>query len=166
MLRGDFVVRAATKGDWRKLRDLRLESLLDTPEAYGSTYEESIRRSAAQWKQMAKNFNYFVAERDLELTGMASGGLNERFPGTAWLYGMYVTPEERGTTMAAALVERVARWALEAGYAELYLDVGERVARARAFYLREGFVDTGARHALTRDSSLELLTMRRALRRG
>jgi len=166
MLRDDFVVRAATKGDWRNLRDLRLESLLDTPEAYGSTYEESLQRGAAQWKQTARNFNYYVAERNAELTGMASGGLNERFPGTAWLYGMYVTPEERGTNTARALVARVARWALEAGYEDLYLDVGVGVARARAFYQREGFIDTGERRSLTRDASLELITMRRALRRG
>jgi len=166
MHRDDYVVRAATKGDWRQLRDLRLESLLDTPEAFGTTYEESLERSTAQWKQMAKNLNYFVAERNTEFAGMASGGLNDRFPDTAWLYGMYVTPDARGTTMAAALVRRVARWALEAGYVELYLDVGVGVKRARAFYEREGFVDTGERRSLTRDASLQLITMRRALQRG
>lgn len=166
MLREDFNVRAATKRDWRALRDLRLEALLDTPEAYGSTYEESVRRSKAQWKQMARAFNYYVAERNGVLSGMASGGLHDRYPDTAWLYGMYVKPEVRGTTMATALVRRVARWALEAGYTELYLDVGVEVRRARAFYTREGFVDTGERRSMSRDSSLELITMRLALDGG
>ncbi len=159
----EFVVRPAFKKDWRELRRLRLEALADTPDAYGSTYEESLQRSAYQWKRMAKTFNYFVAERQGDLLGMASGGTHDLFPGTAWLYGMYVTPGERGTSMAAALVRSVASWALEAGYAELFLHVGAHVARARSFYQREGFVETGERDRMSRDHSLELLTMRLAL---
>lgn len=153
-------LRAAQKRDWRALRELRLEALLDTPEAYGSTYEESLRRSRAQWKEMARSFNYFVALREGDFVGMASGGLHEKYPDTAWLYGMYVTPEERGTDVASALVDCVRRWARERGYDALFLHVGVGVPRARAFYRRVGFVETGERRAMTRDANLELVTMR------
>lgn len=155
-----FELRAAQKRDWRALRELRLEALLDTPEAYGSTYEESLRRSRAQWKEMARNFNYFVALREGDFVGMASGGDHEKYPDTAWLYGMYVTPEERGTGVAGALVGCVERWARERGYDALFLHVGVGVPRARAFYQRVGFVETGERRSMTRDSTLELVTMR------
>ena len=155
--------RAAQKRDWRALRELRLEALLDTPEAYGSTYEESRRRSRAQWKEMARDYNYFIAQRGRDFVGMASGGRHESYPDTAWLYGMYVTPEERGTGIASELVGCVERWARDSGFDALYLHVGIGVARARAFYRRVGFVDTGEQRSMTRDASLELVTMRLAL---
>lgn len=163
MSRAPFELRAAQKKDWRALRELRLEALLDTPEAFGSTYDESRRRSRAQWIQMAKTFNYFVAVRDGAFVGMASGGYHDAHPNTAWLYGMYVTPEERGARIADALVERVARWARDLGFDALYLHVGVGVPRAQAFYRRMGFEETGERHAMSRDPSMDLVTMRLAL---
>lgn len=153
-------VRAAGRRDWRALRVLRLEALLDTPDAFGSTYEEALRRSRAQWKEMARAFNYFVAIRDGGFVGMASGGRHDSYPDTAWLYGMYVTPEQRGTNVADELVARVAGWARGEGFDALYLDVATNVARARAFYQRMGFVETGERRSMTRDATLELVTMR------
>ena len=155
-----FELRAAQKRDWRALRELRLEALLDTPDAYGSTYDESRRRSRAQWKEMSRDFNYFVAQRDGDFVGMASGGRHDTYPDTAWLFGMYVTPEERGTGIASALVGCVERWARDSGFDALFLHVGVGVPRARAFYRRAGFVETGERHSMSRDASLELVTMR------
>ncbi|MDE3107888.1 MAG: GNAT family N-acetyltransferase [Acidobacteriota bacterium] len=155
-----FDVRAATRRDWRELRALRLEALLDTPEAFGSTYAESLRRTRRQWKMMARDFNYYVAHDGATFLGMASGGRHDDFPGTAWLYGMYVTPEARGTRVASELVGAVASWARASGYGALYLHVGAQVARARRFYRRVGFVETGDQHVMSRDPALTLLTMR------
>jgi GNAT superfamily N-acetyltransferase len=158
-----FEVRAAHPRDWRKLRELRLEALLDTPEAFGSTYEESVRRTRRQWRTMARDFNYFVAHDDGTFLGMASGGYHDDVPDTAWLYGMYVTPEARGTRVASELVDAVASWARGRGYNALYLHVSADVARARRFYQRVGFVETGEQHAMSRDPALTLVTMRRGL---
>jgi GNAT superfamily N-acetyltransferase len=145
--------------DWEGLRTIRLEALSDTPEAYGSTYEESVRWSDSQWKNAASTRLYYLAYRDRRVVGMVSGGLNDAHPGTRWLYGMYVTPSERGAGTAAQLVQSIGDWATSQGVQEIYLHVGSSVPRARAFYEKVGFRVTGEAFQMDRDGSLTLFTM-------
>jgi GNAT superfamily N-acetyltransferase len=145
--------------DWRDLRAIRLEALVDTPDAYGSTYEESVLWSDAQWKHAATTRLYYLADRDGVVVGMVSGGFNDAYPGTRWLYGMYVTPSERGSGTAARLVRAIDDWARSHGVAEVYLHVTTSVPRARAFYEKVGFRPTGESFRMERDPSLSLETM-------
>jgi GNAT superfamily N-acetyltransferase len=154
-----LTIRLCGAKDWEDLRAIRLEALKDTPEAYGSTYEESVRWSNAQWKSAASNRLYYFAERDGQVVGMVSGGFNDAHPGTRWLYGMYVTPSERGTGTAERLVQSIGEWARSHGVGEIYLHVGSSVPRARAFYERIGFRPTGENFEMDRDDSLTLFTM-------
>ena len=152
-------IRLCGVDDWADLRAIRLEALADTPEAYGSTYAENVRWSDAQWKNAATNRLYYLAERDGHVVGMVSGGFNDGYPGTRWLYGMYVTPSDRGTGTAALLVRAINDWAKAEGVDEVYLHVTTSVARARAFYEKVGFRATGEKFTMERDGSLTLITM-------
>jgi GNAT superfamily N-acetyltransferase len=152
-------IRRCAKDDWEDLRTIRLEALADSPDAYGSTYEESVRWSNAQWKNAASTRLYYLADRDGRVVGMVSGGYNEAYPGTRWLYGMYVTPRERGTGTAALLVRTIGEWARSHGVSEVYLHVTTSVPRARAFYEKVGFRPTGESFEMDRDQSLTLITM-------
>src|SRR5665213_739 len=154
-----LTIRQCGPTDWRDLRTIRLEALGDTPEAYSSTYEESVRWSDAQWKNAASNRLYYFAYRDRRVLGMVSGGFNDAHPGTRWLYGMYVTPSERGSGTAALLVRSIADWAKSQGVDEIYLHVGSSVPRARAFHERVGFRLTGEAFQMDRDESVTLFTM-------
>lgn len=158
-----YIVRHANASDASALRTIRLESLVDTPEAYGSVYQDLVRWSDARWRRVALEFNYFLAERDGAVVGMASGGFNGAHPGTHWLFAMYVTPDARGMGVAAALVEAVSTWARRDGADALFLHVTETVARARAFYEKAGFRYNGERISMDRDPSLTLVTMERDL---
>jgi GNAT superfamily N-acetyltransferase len=160
---GELVVRRTTGDDWIALRAIRLEALADTPDAYGSTYEGTVTFPTRRWKTMAGEHRYFLAERDGVVLGMVSGGFNDQHPGTHWLYGMYVTPEARGTEVGPSLVNAVIAWATGDGASELYLHVTTSVERARAFYRKMGFVETGERFSMERNRVLELITMRRSL---
>lgn len=162
-MREPSVIRRCTFDDWQALRTIRLEALADTPDAYGSTYDESVRYSDAQWIDAATNRLYFLAARDGDVVGMVSGGLNDAHPGTRWLYGMYVTPSERGTGTAVQLVDAVSDWAKGEGAQEIFLHVTTTVPRARAFYDKIGFRPSGESFAMQRDSSLTLITMVRAI---
>ncbi len=102
-----LTIRLCGLDDWEDLRAIRLEALGDTPDAYGSTYEESVRWSDAQWKNSASTRLYYLADRDGAVVGMVSGGFNDAYPGTRWLYGMYVTPSERGSGTAELLVRAI-----------------------------------------------------------
>jgi GNAT superfamily N-acetyltransferase len=163
MSESPYSVRHAEAGDARKLRAIRLEALADTPVAYGSTYEDSVKWSRLKWRFAAAKWNYFFGERDGEVVGMASGGFNDSHPGTHWLYGMYVTPSARGSDVAAQLVEAVSEWARAQGAKSLYLHVTESVARARAFYEKMGFRLNGESIRMDRDRSITLVTMVRCL---
>jgi len=154
-----LTIRRCAADDWPDLRTIRLEALSDTPEAFGSTYEESVRWSDAQWKNAASTRLYYLAYRDRQVVGMVSGGLNEAHPGTRWLYGMYVTPSERGGGTAARLVGSIGAWAKSQGVDEIYLHVGSSVPRARAFYEKVGFRLAGETFKMERDDTLTLFSM-------
>jgi GNAT superfamily N-acetyltransferase len=158
-----LTIRRCVLEDWKELRAIRLEALADTPDAYGSTYEECSQWSDQQWMVAASNRLFYFAERDGVVVGMVSGGLNDRHPGTRWLYGMYVTPTVRGSDTATRLVETVCHWASDEGVNEVYLHVTMVVARARAFYEKVGFRLTGETFTMDRDPTLTLATMVRSL---
>ncbi len=160
---GGLVVRRTSVEDWSDLRRIRLEALKDTPDAYGSTYEGTVEISPRRWRAMAAEYRYYFAERNGVVIGMVSGGFNDQHPGTHWLYSMYVTPAARGSDAAAALVDAVSAWAEGEGASELYLHVTTRVERARAFYRRMGFVETGERLSMERNRTLQLVTMKKSL---
>lgn len=154
-----ITVRKVLANDWSTLKELRLEALQDTPEAFGSTYEESVTWPDKRWKTMAADWNYYFAVSGDEVVGMLSGSLNDYHPGTWWMFGMYVKPTFRGLGAAEALVDRVGLWAKAQGASDLYLHVTESVGRARAFYEKNGFVLNGEVITMDRDPSISLVTM-------
>jgi len=159
-------VRHAGVADAAALRAIRLEALADTPEAFGSTYAETVTWSDERWEQVAGEWNVYLAELDGEVVGMASGGRHDEHPGSCWLFGMYLTARARGSGLAAQLVDAVAQWARAEGAADLYLSVTDQVPRARAFYEKVGFRPTGEVASLHRDAAVALVTMVRRLDRG
>jgi GNAT superfamily N-acetyltransferase len=152
-------IRRIESADWAALRGIRLEALTDAPEAFGSTLQGALRLSARQWRHKVATTTYFLAEREGVVVGMVSGGYNDSHPGTHWLYGMYVTPAARGSVTAQLLVAAVVEWARGEGAREIYLHVASGVPRARAFYLKNGFTETGEPFTMERDASVTMQTM-------
>lgn len=138
------VVRTSTAADAPLLRLLRLEALLDAPLSYGATYEETLAWTDDQWIALASASTTFVADVTGHIVGTARGGMHDEEPVDSphrWLWGMYVTPQSRGTRVAADLVERVMAWAVADGGASLHLYVSSQAPRARALYAKMGFRD-------------------------
>jgi ribosomal protein S18 acetylase RimI-like enzyme len=144
-----YEIRRVRAEDWQRLRDLRIEMLRDTPKAFLETVEHALRRSDRDWRARAerdaadRRSARFVAETPQgELIG-AMGCYTDR-PGRATLFAVYVTPAWRSKGVAEALLVPTAAWARDVlGGRDLYLLVHEENARARAFYRRLGFVETG-----------------------
>ena len=72
--------RRATRA---RCAQIRLESLADTPDAYGATYEESLAWSHRRWRTAAATWNYFLAERDGRRGRHGVGGLERVASGHA-----------------------------------------------------------------------------------
>ena len=158
-------IRLATRGEWERLRDLRLRSLADAPDAFGSTLDFERRHGQAAWIGWIEGWEgarnaLFVAERGPEWIGMAVGSRARDEP-DAHLYGMWVDPAWRAHGVGARLVDQVLGGAGSWGARSVILAVTETNAGAAAFYERLGFVDTGDRHRLREGSDLTARVMRR-----
>lgn len=156
-------VRPGGPSDVAALRAIRLEALSDSPEAYGATYAECATWSDDDWAERARNWNFYLAEIDRRVVGLATGALLEDQPEVRWLFAMYVAPEARGGHAARRLVEAVEAWATADKAQALCLYVSRAVPRARAFYAKVGFVATGPTLSMDRDETLVCEEMRRDL---
>ena len=154
-------IRRARVADAEDYAKIRLEALRVAPDAFGSVHEDVDKFSMSRFEEQLRNGCYFLAYDSGEVIGTSSYAqfsLNRRRH--AGLYGMFVTPRWQGQGVATALVNAVRQQARLGGYRELYLSVNPAVARAVAFYGREGFSDTGERAPMRRDPSVSLMTMK------
>jgi RimJ/RimL family protein N-acetyltransferase len=142
-------IRALDAGDAESYRDIRLEGLRLAPEAFGSSYEEEIFLSDAEF-----------AERLTQRSAIRFGAFDESASGPArlvatagcfrddslksrhklLLVGMYVRPAWRGRGLGARLIERILQHARGLqDIAVVQLGVGTENHPARSLYERMGF---------------------------
>jgi ribosomal protein S18 acetylase RimI-like enzyme len=163
-------LRRIGAGEWRELRDLRLRSLQDAPDAFASTYEEESIRPDADWAEwtmgLVEGGSSFglVAQRNGQRIGMAIGAPHRDHPGEAGLFAMWVDPSARGAGVGRALVEGVVAWAASAGFPVLRLRVTMSNDAAVRLYTRCGFSDGGRRLPLREGSDVVTMSMTMDLR--
>ena len=122
------------------LKYTRLAALLDTPTAFGVSYQTAAQYTDEQWKERASSAGTafwlaFDGDRPIGMVGAAVGG-----EGRYCLIAMWVERAARGSGVAARLVEAVKARAEVIGVDSVFLDVCPENARAANFYLRQGFV--------------------------
>jgi ribosomal protein S18 acetylase RimI-like enzyme len=147
-------VRRLLPADWELLREVRLRALADAPEAFGSTYDRELAFDEAEWRRRAGDNGWFVATVEQRAVGIVAGyRALEWLPDRRALVAMWVDPAARGSGVAVHLVDAAARWAREDGADTLILGVVDTNDRARALYVKCGFVATGQREPLPSDSA-------------
>jgi GNAT superfamily N-acetyltransferase len=117
-------VRRLTEDDWKTLREIRLRALLDAPESFYSTYQESVGLTEDDWRSRLASTDRvtLLAELDERPAGMVSGAPtseDERDPRAALMLAMWVEPESRGHGVANALTGALLDWSREQGYRRL-----------------------------------------------
>jgi GNAT superfamily N-acetyltransferase len=147
-----FEVRSLTSKDAAGFQVLRLRSLRESPEAFGSSYDEEVSRpltTVAERLEAALTPNarvVFGAFADGTLIG-AIGCVQEsrvKSRHKAVIWGMYVTPEARGHGVGRALLDRVVAEARSWPNVErIVLSAVERANAARALYVSVGFKPYG-----------------------
>jgi len=138
-----MVVRETLVDDWRELRRVRLESLLDAPEAFGQTHAATLALSDAEWQRRADGrtlLKYFAAFDGSQAIGLAAGASADA---AYELISMWLHPSHRGTGIAADLVRAVAHHGLASGHPRIGLEVAMSNTRAWRCYHRCGFRFTG-----------------------
>lgn len=126
--------------DAERFRAIRLRSLEDAPQMFGSSYEETAARPPESWPQQLEQLTTFIAvSEDLDI-GVVRGGEYDRARRIAIFYSMWVAPAFRGRGVGEALIDTVADWSRAHSFAYLVLDVAHHNAHAIALYGRKGFV--------------------------
>lgn len=141
--RRGLVIEQLALSDGERLRALRLRSLRDAPDAFGTTFEDAATWSPEAWNQQLEQLATFVASADGTDVGLVRGALHDHFPDIGYLISMWVAPEVRREGIGSALIDAVAQWARTKGLIRLLLDVGETNTPAIGLYTRKGFVPTG-----------------------
>ncbi len=153
---GLLLVTRVEPGDWRRLRDVRLAALADSPEMFGSTSAKEQAFDEAEWRRRAARPATLLASRDGADVGMA--GVYD-FDGEWSVMGMWIAPSARGTGVVEALVEACESVVRDAGATTVSLGVMEDNPRGRGAYLRLGYDFTGMREHV-RDGRDELFMVK------
>lgn len=147
-------VRTLQPDDAAEYQALRLQGLSEAPTAFASSYEEEADTPLAdialrlQPKTTGAIFGAFVDGRLAGLAGLERESM-AKLRHKAYLWGMYVGPEHRGSRLGSVLLEQALAYAWGTlGVMQVNLGVHTENARAIALYRRLGFViwgtETGA----------------------
>lgn len=160
-----FSIRRTDAEDWREVRALRLEMLRDTPLAFGETELHALTLDEAEWRMRAARGRTSpgIVIVAIDAAGRWLGTMGGYLPDAntgGLLVGVYVTPDRRGREAGVfdALLAAMEDWARTQGDT-LTLHVHEANSRARAAYLRRGFIETGHRHPYVLDPTASEIEM-------
>jgi RimJ/RimL family protein N-acetyltransferase len=146
-----YSVRRVRPDDWAAFRALRLAALLDSPENFGSTYEDTVALPDAEWQaRTLRNATsaesaFYVAVDDASGAFVGMWGVVPHLgrAATMVVVGVFVVAGARGTDVAARLDAACVEFAHTTDAEDLILDVRDGNDRARRFYERQGWVLTG-----------------------
>jgi len=156
----EFTLVAPAEDDWEFVRELRLRMVLDTPIAFLESPDQVRAIDETGWRARITrsrgpgNTRVVAVAPDGTWVGTMSCFLSDGEPSyladpqpgarRANLVGVFVDPAWRGDAgVADALLAAVSAWVRGQGLDHLFLHVGDVNARARAYYAKNGFVETG-----------------------
>ncbi|NIE96237.1 GNAT family N-acetyltransferase [Acinetobacter sp. Tr-809] len=137
----ELVVRLITEEDWKILKTVRLESLLDSPDVFAVNYATAEKYSESEWRDRAsQNFQnqYILAikgNRAIGIIGATQNAVHEFN-----VIAMWVNPMFRGRGIADLLISAIKNLAISKGHSRIVLSVSPRNERAVCLYARHDFV--------------------------
>lgn len=106
-------IRNLSADDWAVWREVRLRSLTDAPDAFGSKIADwqGVNDREDRWRTRFDNvaFNAVAVTSDGKHVVGTVGGMH-RSPATMELISMWVAPEVRGTGVGEALIDALIEW--------------------------------------------------------
>ncbi len=159
-------LRSLIVDDWVQYREIRLSSLQESPDAFGSTYGEECNFPTQKWKDRI-NLNDrvahalpLIAELDGKAIGIACGIVHESGDRTGNIYQMWVAPEHRGKGIGKRLLNSIVNWAEGLHLQGLELDVTTTNLKAIHFYESIGFISSGEFNPVRTGSVLKTQRMK------
>jgi ribosomal protein S18 acetylase RimI-like enzyme len=166
----EFNIRVLRPADWLAYKSVRLASLKDAPDSFGSTYERESAFMQSEWESRldpagrAKSALPLVAECGEDPIGIAWGLVHDTDSKVAHVYQMWVSPDARGKGIAKALLERITTWAIARNCDLIELSVTTTNDAAVGLYDSSGFLSSGQVEDLREGSALKTKIMVKGLR--
>ena len=133
------VVRVLPTDEWRTWREIRLRSLAESPDAFGSTLDREQGFTEDDWRQRVGGLAVLATVDGVPAA--LGGGFRVR-DGWMQVVAMWTDPAYRRRGLAVQVLDVVVAAARSEGR-RLVLDVAEGNSAARTAYERYGFVATG-----------------------
>ena len=136
-------IRRIKPDEWGILRELRLASLLDAPEAFGQSHANALDIPDGEWQQIARSSAagdariWLIAREEDADVGLVQA--RRRAPTDCLVFSMWVAPGARRSGVGRLLIDSVAEWATGWGARRLVLWVFGANDGAHRFYDRIGF---------------------------
>jgi GNAT superfamily N-acetyltransferase len=161
-----ITIRSMTPDDVGLYRALRLKSLADAPDAFGSTLAAEEAYPEQHWRVRLELAG--ASGKDLPLLVFAAGTpialawakCDPASPDVINLYQMWVDPARRGQGIGLALLDSVVLWATQLNASAIQLGVANAQEAAVRMYLKAGFIPFGLAEPLRDGSPLLSQPMR------
>jgi ribosomal protein S18 acetylase RimI-like enzyme len=164
-----LTVREFKASEWTFYKSLRLRSLEESPNAFGSTLELELQRTDEVWAERIHNAATsgkdcaLLAELDGEAVGLVWAKVNATAQDHANIFQMWVSPEARGRGVGSALLTAALEWCRSRAVTVVKLGVTCGDTPAVRLYRRAGFYPYGATEPLRQGSGFQAQNMRLSL---
>ncbi|MGD9933542.1 MAG: N-acetyltransferase family protein [Dehalococcoidia bacterium] len=160
------VIRPLLADEWPELRDVRIQALEDSPDAFSFTAAEARQQHDSYWQRWAAGSpdgrrSVFIVEHHGKLQGLGSAVLSDDRIGHVG--AMWLAPSLRGTGLGGQLFDAVRGFLLQLDPVAVVLTVTETNAPAISLYRSRGFEFTGVATPLRPGSPLQNLEMKQDL---
>ncbi len=138
-------IRRIKIGEAGLYKQVRLDSLKESPEAFGSTYDESVQRSSESWiKQVDQSATgsdraTFLVFVDRQPVGLAALYRMEKDDKMGELLQVWIAPVYRRQGLALKLMTTVFEWAKKNNFHSVAAGIMSGNQSAMSFYLNIGF---------------------------
>jgi ribosomal protein S18 acetylase RimI-like enzyme len=137
-------VRYVRSDEAERVREIRLRSLADDPEAFGSTYERDAAFPDEWWERIARLSHAGTEQRTFVAVDDGDRwlalALVRAIPPEAEMNAVWVAPEARGRGAARALCDACVAWAAARGLEAISAGIVVGNAAAQRTYESAGFV--------------------------
>jgi GNAT superfamily N-acetyltransferase len=158
-----MIIRLATEFDSQKLKQIRLESLRESPDAFGWSYALAAKLTDDEWKQRASGKDYpkfFLALENENPVGIIGCAIDRQ---EYCLISMWVESTSRRTGVAELLMDALFSHAKKTGYNKITLMVAPENKAACGLYAKRGFVFTEVREPLESNPKIMVQKMQMTL---
>ncbi|MEO8363835.1 MAG: GNAT family N-acetyltransferase [Ilumatobacteraceae bacterium] len=135
-----------------------MRALLDSPTAYGSTYDREFAFVDSDWQirlARADAATFLCVQDDGIAVGLVTGAIDDDSSDISWLLSMWVDAKKRGGGIAGQLIDEVVAWSRLQNCKTLRLQVTKGNTSAERAYEKRGFRRTGVTEIRERDQVVE-----------